>query len=129
MIWRAKGGDPVDIQVSLDNEGLAWFVLASMTAAGSQSDLKRTDHDDADGDAMFQVTPSEDLILKLRILGANIGTNGSNAWLKILQNGKIISCQDAAGKIVNKLGSAFGPVKLGSVAQAQTNRFNFEVWP
>jgi len=118
----------VEIRVALDNQGLGWFGLAARTAAGGQTDLKRTDHDDADGDASFLVTPSADLTFRLQVLGGYVAAAGSTAWIKVLQGGRVLECRDSAGKTLNKSGSTYVPVQLGAVAQAKTSRFNFEVW-
>ena len=130
MIWMAAPDVPVRIRATLSNQGLGWFTLAARTAAGEQTDLKRTDQADADGDALFRVTPSSDLLFKLRVLGGYVSDEGSDVWLQVSQNGVVLECQDSSGKVINSNGgNAFEPVKLGPVAQAKTSSFHFEVWP
>lgn len=128
MIWRAAAGVPAEIRVNLDNQGLGWFTLAAKASNGDQTDLRRTDDDDADGMASFLVTPSADLLFKLRVLGGNVGSSGSEAWMQVLQAGAVLECHDANGKTLNKSGASFTAVKLGAITQAHVSRFNFSVW-
>ncbi len=128
FIWKAAGVSPVDVQVNLDQQGQGWFTLTAVTPSGGATDLKRLDAVDADGDALFRVTPNDDLMFKLQVLCANSTAAASDVWLTVQQNGVTLQCVDSTGAVQNAQGGGFSAVQLGSVSPAKAFVGNFEVW-
>lgn len=129
-IWQATAGTPVDIQINIDQAGQGWFTLTVIAANGAATDLKRTDSQDADGDAFFRVTPGSDLLFKLQVLCASAAAPpGSGVWLRALQGGNTLPCYDTSANLINQgAGGGYEPVSLGTITQGQNLTFNFDVW-
>jgi hypothetical protein len=128
-IWQANGEAVAEIRVNLDQQGLGWFTLTAISAHNGPVDLRRIDAEDADGDAYFRVTPSDDLLFKLQVLCASPAAPGSGVWLRVLQNGAVLPCVDTDGDVVNgNAAGGFRPIQLGTVVQGQNQIFNFDIW-
>lgn len=124
-IWRASGNSPAEIQVTLDQRGLGWFTAYASTATGGQTDLVRKDPNEADGDALFRVTPNGDLFFEVEAYCADAPPGKVDVLLEVRQSGAILNCTDARGQVINPGGQ---PVKVGQVAQARALAFTFQIW-
>jgi hypothetical protein len=128
-IWQASGAAPVDIQINLDQLATGWFTLTAITAADGPTDLKRIDQQQADGNALFRVTPSSDLLFKMQVLCATApAAPGAGVWLSAQQNGVVLSCLDTSANVMNQNGAGYQAIQLGSVTSGQNQTFNFDIW-
>lgn len=130
FIWKAAGEAPAEIKVNFgQTNGLGWFTLSALSANGGSTDLKRTDGQDADGDALYRVTPNDDLMFKLQVLCASAKPSPADIYLRVSQGGATLECVDSKGVTLNAAaGGGFGEVKIGSVDVAKAFVGNFEIW-
>lgn len=127
-IWKPPGSSKVEIKVTLET-GAGWYTLAARRPSdGRQTDLRRTDSDGlADGDALFQVTPSDDAVFLLQVKCAVTTGQSGKVLLEVWQNGAIVPCQDALRKSLNGAGP-YEALELGEVSPKQQKTFDFEIW-